>query len=461
MSTFSNLNTALTGLNAQRRAMDITGKNIANANSEGYSRQRVELRALGGTTVPAIFSTSNGDGGGVEAGHVARLRDTLLEVRARTAHDRRETLTTQQGVYAALEQAFGEPSDTGLQAQLGEFWNSWHDVANNPGDMAARTQLLQRASTTADSVNQASGALQTMWSNRREQLGALVDEVNTGVKGVAELNQAVQRAEIAGLPSAELADQRDVLVVRLAELTGATGRPAANGMVDVYLNGSALVRGTTHEAMQVSGSQTMAGVSANPVTVSWAGSSVAVGISSGSVGATMDAVNTALPGYSAKLDGVAASLVATVNAQHATGYDLSGSPGGAFFTGTTAATVATALTRPADVAASATAGGNLDGTNANRIAVLSQLTGGPDQAYRRLVVDLGVEAQNVNRRLDIQKLVTTQVDAARDSTAGVDLDEEMTSLIAFQHAYSGAARLMTAVDETMDTLINHTGLVGR
>ncbi|HLZ38123.1 MAG TPA: flagellar basal body rod C-terminal domain-containing protein [Mycobacteriales bacterium] len=77
------------------------------------------------------------------------------------------------------------------------------------------------------------------------------------------------------------------------------------------------------------------------------------------------------------------------------------------------------------------------------------------------MVDLGVQAQGVKRHLDMQRTVTEQVDLARTSASGVNIDEEMTNLVAFQRAYEGAARVLTAIDETLDTLINRTGLVGR
>ena len=89
------------------------------------------------------------------------------------------------------------------------------------------------------------------------------------------------------------------------------------------------------------------------------------------------------------------------------------------------------------------------------------LDGGPDQAYRALVVTLGVEAQTANRSVDVQAAILGQVDAARESDAGVNLDEEMTNMLAYQRAYEGAARFLTSVDQMLDTLINRTGLVGR
>jgi flagellar hook-associated protein 1 len=461
MSTFSGLNTALSGLNAARRGMDVTGRNIANANTDGYSRQRVNFQARGASVVPAVHSVSQGDGGGVDAASVDRLRDMMLEARAHTQHGRQQDLATQKDVLAGVEQAFGEPGSTGIQSQLGDFWNGWHDVANSPGDLAARSQLLQRAATVAEGFTQVAGALDTSWQGNHRKLTTVVDEVNVAAANIGELNQAIQRAEMAGLPAAELADQRDLLVVKLADLVGATTRPAANGAVDVFIGGNALVRGAVSQSVRLGGSTDMTGTATSPVVLQWPMDGSAVAGLGGTAAGLTDSLNTTLPGYRGRLDTVAASLIGSVNSLHEAGYDLAGDNGAPLFTGTGAGDIALALTEPAKVAASSTAGGNLDGTNAIALADLARATGGPDLAYRRLVVDLGVETQAVNRRVEIQTVVTSRLDADRQAESGVDLDEEMTNLIQFQHAYSGAARLMTAVDQAIDTLINRTGLVGR
>jgi flagellar hook-associated protein 1 FlgK len=103
----------------------------------------------------------------------------------------------------------------------------------------------------------------------------------------------------------------------------------------------------------------------------------------------------------------------------------------------------------------------LDHGNADAIAQLRQSATSTDAGYRKMIVELGVQAAVAGRNLDIQSVITTQVDAARESVAGVNIDEEMTNMLSFQHAYSAAGRLVTAIDETLDQLINRTGLVGR
>jgi len=180
----------------------------------------------------------------------------------------------------------------------------------------------------------------------------------------------------------------------------------------------------------------------------------------------IDTLNGALPSYRDRLDKVAATLASTVNSQQAAGWDLNGSTGAQLFSGTTAATLAVAITDPRALAASSTppdpvTGPSLDGGNALALADLASAPAGADQVYRSFIVDLGVDVQSTNRRTDIQSAVYSQVDAARRSVSEVNLDEEATNMVAFQHAYEGAARYLTAVDEMLDTLINHTGLVGR
>jgi flagellar hook-associated protein FlgK len=136
--------------------------------------------------------------------------------------------------------------------------------------------------------------------------------------------------------------------------------------------------------------------------------------------------------------------------------DLLGSTGGPI----TAASIKVAITDPSKIAASNLPGGVLDAGNAQDLAALGSTTTGVDAGYRKMIVELGVQAAVAERNLGIQEVVTTQVDAARDSVAGVNMDEEMTNMLSYQHAYSAAARLVTSIDEMLDQLINRTGRVG-
>lgn len=464
MSSFGSLSLALSSLFAQRRGMDVVGQNIANANTDGYTRQRVSLAAMSGPTVPAIWSTSTASGGGVAVVDVARLRDSFLEVRAQDVRAQLEQVQSSRLTLSRIESVFAEPGDDGFQALLGDMWAGFDDVANRPGDLAARDQLLQRAHTVTDWLAQASATLGSQWSEARDQLAATAHEVNQIASSVAELNQAILRGSQAQVPVNDLRDRRDALVLRVAELVGATTSTDPDGVTDVYVGGTALVRGATWAPVEVAGPESLAGLgSGRAVHLRWSGSDTPVAGAGGRSAALLDALGSTIPRYSSALDAVAGSLADSLNAMHATGYDLDGAPGGQFLIGTTAATIRVAVTSARQVAASAMPGGARDGSVADAMAGLATSTSpsSPTVRYRQLVVDLGVQAQSAARRVATQSSVSQQLDDAREAQAGVSMDEEMTQLLAFQRAYEAAARLMTAVDEALDTIINRTGLIGR
>jgi flagellar hook-associated protein FlgK len=467
VSTFSGLNAATTSLWAQRRALDVTGQNVANVNTEGYSRQRADFQAIGGSVVPAFFSTSTGIGSGVKVDDVMRIRDAFLEGRGHTEHANSARLTAESGALQLVEQAFREPGDTGVQSLLSEMWSGWGDVANQPQDLAARTQVLQRMETLVAGLQFSHASLGAQWNQTRENLQVLVDDVNAAATSVAELNQAIQRANQSGLPANDLSDRRDVLVMKLAEQVGATVRPGKDGALDVIAGGMTLVAGSTANAFSVAGSMGPDTTAGDPPRIVTAAGGYVIR-PGGTAQGQLEALNTILPGYRAQLDGLAQNLATSLNTAHRNGFDLDGNPGGDLLGAAgpiTAASIRVLVTDPRQVAASGappTAGvPALDNGNADAISQLRLPADSADARYREMIVQLGVQAAVSSRNLGIQQVITTQVDAARDSVAGVNIDEEMTNMLSFQHAYAAAGRLITAIDQTLDVLINRTGIVGR
>ena len=455
MSDFNGLQIALSSLYAQRKALQVTGQNIANVNTEGYSRQRVELTADSGPVTPAIQSRYSGPGSGVLTGDITRLRDQFLELRGYQEHAVDSGLKQSQSVLSRVELAFDEPSDSGLSKLISGFLAGFDDVANNPDDLAARSQLVEQGKTLAAAFTQLDAALATQRSSSVNELTSLVGEVNNAAARVAELNQNITSALNSGFSPNELMDQRDQLISKMAEQVGVTIRPGDAGTIDVYVGGTAIVRGTRAVPLKVD----VGTDPAQTVRVTWADDNYPAGVT-GSAGGLLAAVNDVIPRYRNGLTAVAQQLSDDVNAVHRTGYALDGSTTHDFFTAAPGGGIQVdpaIVADPSLVAASSAAGATRDGSLAQAIA---ELTGFGDR-YHQLVVNLGVEAQATNRRVDVQASIVQHVDAARESAAGVNLDEEMTSMLEFQHAYDAAARFLTAVDQTLDTLIHQTGLVGR
>jgi flagellar hook-associated protein 1 FlgK len=460
-STFGGISTALSALYTQRRALDVTGQNIANANTEGYSRQRVDMGSVGGSTTPAMYATPASGGGGVQVTDVVRLRDNFMESRARTERGQDAYLSDQKQVYGQIETVIGEPSDTGLQAQMAQFWSSLHDVANRPGDTASRTQMLARANTVATGLNSAAGRLESVFGASRSQLDSYTTDLNSTATAVADLNEAIVSAKQAGLPSNELMDRRDMMVLHLSELTGGTARTRVDGAVDFSINGMELVTGADARQVQAYGGARIQDQPSDPVGLRFTDTGAAAMPPSGTLASTLQTLSTTIPNASASLDTVAAALATSVNAAHSGGYDLNGNPGTDLFTSATgtvtASTIAVAIIDPALVAASGSPSERLDGSNADAMASLATAAGGADKTYRQFVVDLGVSAQTVNRRASIQAAVTQDVEAARTSQSGVNLDEEMTNMLTFQRGYEAAAQVMKAADSMLETLMNSIG----
>jgi flagellar hook-associated protein 1 FlgK len=457
VASFDGLSVALSGLNAQRRALDIAGQNVANANTEGYTRQRVVLSAVGAPLRPGIWSGAASTVGGVTISGVDRLRDSLLEVRGQQSHGALADLSVSSTVLGQVEQVFPEPGEQGLAVQLSGLWSALHDVANQPSSLAARSALLQKAGGVADWLNEASSRLSTLSGTLSAQAGTLVDEVNSTATQLAELNRSIARGSDLGIATNELADQRDLLAMRLADLVGGVSSPGQDGQIRVMVGGSPIVDGTTVRSLSLSGN-------GPTLALSWSDGTAAQ-LTGGEVRGLVSGVAAVVPTWSARLDAVAASLATQVNAVHGTGFDLTGAAGGAFFAGTTASGISVAVTDPRRIAASSVAPGasgpSLDAGVATAMAAIAGSAAGPDAAYNQLVGELGFATQLVARRTDNQQTVSDGIDAARESQAGVNIDEEMAALLTFQRAYEAASRVITAVDQTLDTLINRTGLVGR
>ncbi len=469
MSSFSSLNTAVSGLAAAQRALDATGQNVVNANTPGYSRQRVGLASAGVATT-ATFHTGNGavPGGGVTITDVTRVRDSFLEATRAAAGSRQSALTAQTTSLSGAERLLAEPGANGLQSSVDAFYSAWHDLASNPGDSAGGSVVIERGVAVTDQLRATSNGLAREWTNTHATLQDVVARVNQAGSDLAQINGRIREGVVAGRPVNELLDSRDTLVRTLGELIGASALPAEDGQVGVTVNGITIVAGTDAQKLTVTGGRDISTAATDPPTVRWG--ATAVPVESGAAAGQLAALRGDLPGLSARLDAVAGSLRDAVNTVYATGYAPDGSAGGTFFAGTGAGDMTVVPTDPRTLAVAA-APGVVDGSVAMRIGDLSDdLTAastlgpgapGPSVRWRELTSTFGVQLQSLKAAIGVQEAVVSASEDAVQASAGVNLDEEMTNMLLFQRAYQASARVITTVDEMLDTLINRTGIVGR
>ena len=443
---FASIGQAASGLNAARYGLTVVSQNVANADTPGYSRQLstqvADVIPVTGMTAPSGKAVLTG----VRVVSTDRADDPVLDARVRSEHARGAATASTATTLTNLEGLFPEPSDTGLASQLNSFWAAWGNLANNPGDAGTRSVLLTSANTVADTLHSMSSSLSDLATNTSADLSAGIATANTTAAELATVNGQITVSVAAGNNANALLDQRDQLLSTLTSTVGGTVSFDAAGAATVTVGGQPLVSGATATTMSVNSSY----------QVSVGGTAVTLATSS--AGAQVTALTSTLPGYRSQLDGVADTLSATVNSIQAGGYDLSGATGAAIFTGSGAAGISVALTDPNGIAASATAGGNLDGSNALAASKTGASTTGADARYSALVGDVAMASSLAQQQQTTQATVVTNVDNLKASVNGVSYDEEVSNMLTYQRAFEASSKVLTTLDSMLDTLINHTGV---
>ena len=432
--TLQGLQTALSGLLADQQAMDVTGHNIANANTEGYSRQVAVLETNQAIPIPSLSAiTGQGAqlGTGVTVETYTRIRNAYLDAQWRAQNSALGAAGTQAEELEQAQSAFNEPSSTGIASQLSNFWSAWASLANAPTSAAAKEGVVAAGERLATAFNQLTAALSTISAQATQQYEArtgATGEVADDASQIAQLNAQIKQAEQAGQPPNDMLDRRDLLIDKLSSLAQVSVTKEADGTDTIVFGDAAkpLVEGTT-----VNWPQTL---------TSAAG---------GQLGALLALTGPAGPltNFQTELDAVAASVASTVNELHTS------TP---FFTGTTAATLAVAVSA-AQVQTSSTAA---PGGNDLALAIAGLRGGTAEQSYSGLIGLVGSRVSGAqNEQANLQTTLTA-IGNQRQSVSGVSLDEEMTNLISYQRGYQASARTLTAMDEMLETLIEHTGRAG-
>ena len=470
VSTFGSLATAYSGLTAARAGIDVTGQNIANAGTTGYTRQRVTQSSVPAVQTGFMRGTAALAGQGVSVDGIARLGSLTLDAGLRTATGASAWAQTRGTALSTLEGGLQEPGKNGLATKLDTFWSSWGDLAAHPDDPGAASTVIAAATTVATTLASGSKAIDAQWTTTRSTAATQVDQLNDAAAQVADLNGRIRSTLAGGGSANELLDQRDQLTQQIAGLAGGTVRTNTDGTVDVLLGGNPLVQGDTVRTVALDGGARLG--DGQPVTLRWtSGSAGTVALDGGSIGGAMTLLAPASGGTggalaeaSAAYDRVATQLATTVNTAHAKGSTPSGATGAPFFAlaaGTPAAQGLSVVPTDGSGLATRNAAGQLDDSFADALARLGTAAGGADSTWATFVAGVGSASRTAASESTLTGLALTSARTQQQSGAGVDLDEENVALLGYQHAYQGAARVLTAVDEMLDTLINRVGLVGR
>jgi flagellar hook-associated protein 1 len=458
MAISISLNTGVTGLMAQQTAMDTASHNIANASTDGFSRQEVDFRALQPASSATGLPGAN-IGLGVDSNNIYRQRDLLLDGQYRQTNSLDQQYTAQSSALQQLQATLNEPGTNGIQTQMASFFNAFTDLSSQPELVSARSAAIAQGQTLATSFNRLGNLLTQQRADLDSSVTNLVAQVNSDATQVAALNAQIKIASASGSQPNDLMDKRDLLMDKLAGLAGTVNTLQPDGSEMITLGGQTLVAGNTANVLT-----TVADPSNNNLQkVEWQATSTAATIGGGTLAGTITARDVNVTGMMTSLDTLASNLISSVNTAHAAGYGLDNSTNLPFFTGTSATTMgvnATLVANPQSLASSDTSGqpGNPNAAtaiaNVQTALVMNGNTTTLGDFYNTTIATLGVSAQQSQALQQNQDTLVKQIDGQRQSVSGVSLDEEMTNLEKAQHAYQAAAQVVQISDSMLDTLIN-------
>ncbi|AGW42125.1 flagellar hook protein [Leifsonia xyli subsp. cynodontis DSM 46306] len=468
-SALGALRAAYSGLQAAQAGMDIVGQNIDNANTVGYVRQSVSQQSVG--QPGRVGSDANGprSGQGVVVAAIVQSGSSLLDAQVRSTAADAAYSSVRSGALDQVQTILGEPSGDAISGRLQTFWNAWQSVANRPGSSAPVGALLGQAATLASTIGTAYKALQSQWSQTSGQLATTVSQLNADIARIADLNGQIRTAIAAGGNANELIDQRNVAAQGFAKLVGGRVDIAGDNTVSVSIGGIAVVQGTSFEQVRISGGTQLEAAGESPVRLVLASDPSGPGLtpSTGEIAGLVSLLGAAGTGgaiaeTAAHLNQLATGLATRVNAISRTGVSSTGATGLDFFAigASPALSLSVIPADPSGVATGAVGAGNLDGAVADKISQIGNTAASPDATWSASVVQLGTRANLEASQASLDSAALTSATTAQQSLESVDLDEENLNLLSYQHAYQGASRVMSALDEVLDQLINHTGHVG-
>lgn len=429
----------------QQLGIEVTGHNIANVNTLGYSRQILHLE----TKQPMSFIPGQ-IGTGVRASEVIRIHDRYLLGQITSEYQALGKWDAEKDVLERVEMVLSADE---FNESLCDFWNAWEDLANNPSGLAERAVVISKGEQIANSIQSIYSNMEQFKSAEMDAgVTATVEEINLLSEQISDLNKQIVSAEAGGQNANDLRDKQELLLKELSEKIDIDHFYDNEGQLNIIVCGmKPLVSGGNYFELST---QTREGVQEVLWTDSEGESTVITeNISGGSIKGSLVYIED----YMDRFDELAVNIMESVNALHSTGFGLDGSTGNVFFTGTSASDIEvnTVLINDIEMIAAAETAEGVPGDNGNAIAIAElRYDSSIGDYFNSIVNDVGTGLQKANSNYDHQLEMVNYLNNLRESISGVSLDEEMISLIQYQHAYEAAAKLISVADELLSSLIN-------
>lgn len=459
MTIFGSIETGRSALQAQLKGMAVSGQNVANANTPGYSRQRVDLVAA----VPALTGgLSPSPGYGVEVAAITRMRSEFYHNQAMNAYSYLAYWEMNLEAYGGAEIVFMEPGESGLSGYFGDFFDSWQELSGSPESAAVRMSLRKQAVSFTDAVRDTYLRLGDLKVELENEFEKRVREINELAAEVAVINEQVTFAGALGESPNALLDQLDLALEQLSGLVDIRVYHKESGAVEIFAGGRLLVQDQQCYGLSLEARD-------NELRL-LSSRGVPLEMRSGRLKGLEEAVNRIIPGLQGQLDEIVGCLVENVNALHRRGYGLDGESGRVFFAEIEDGALPISLQFKLDeavlndsaVIAAASRWGDAgepgNGENALAMSRLcnENLMGAGNvslmDAYRGMISSLGVEGRESERMGSAFQEVYAQLQSQHESVTGVNIDEEALDMIQFGYAWQAAANFIGHIDRMLESL---------
>lgn len=468
-STFFGVEMGKRALITQQLALHTTSHNIANANTPGYSRQISSMVSGQPFNVPETnrLELPGQLGTGVKLDFIGRARDMMLERQIQQETSTMQAMDTRVDYLDSVEFIINEPSESSIGEAMNRFWAGWQELSFYPEDVSVRNSLLTSAQQVVQLMQTKDTDLQNLQNQADSTFRTNVARINEIGAQLRDLNVKINQSFGVETEPNDLLDKRDALLRELSGLVDYQGTELNNGLYSITINGHTMVQDEQFVPINVINDP----LNNNYATAVWSDDGSTVAFSDGELQGLVDMRDNNVPAYRAALNDLALGLMNAINPVHQAGFALNAAaPSGQdFFTGTGIADIAVnalLIATPTDLAAATNPNAPGDGSNALAIAQLKDantMSGGTQtigEFYQNLLAQIGLDGEDAKRSQGTQEELVDSFNKLQESESGVNLDEEMTDLIRYQDAYNAAARVVTTMDDMIDTIINRMGRVG-
>lgn len=480
-STFRGLGIGISAIFANQRALDVTGHNISNVNTPGYTRQMISnaysfYQKVGYSGNRQVMQI----GYGVDVQEIRQYRDEFLDKKYKKESTQLGYWESRLSSLEEIETLFSDNSEEGLQTVMNNFWNSWEQLSKPTGGLVARALVKENAIAFVETVKNMDTLMVNFRKSKDKEIIESVDRINSIAERIAALNLEITKIEAHGVTANDLRDERNYLI---EELTKKTKIQVIEGnTINISLEGRMLVEGSRYEQITTVPDPDNNGF----VQLVWSGDNSKLEISGGGLMALFEARDVLINGFRNKLNEFVKGVATEVNAIHLTGYGvgdtvpthryffINGISGDHDNIDLSSIAFNPELNEFDHIAAGEEFGNYEDNRVALKIAALRlndyfsddvyDSANGKynfDEFYRNIISDLGNKGQEASTAVAAQKLLVDQIEYRRQSVSAVSMDEEMSNLIKYEHSYNAAARIVNTMDEMLEVIINKIGLVGR